>query len=105
MRRHSRATATGSGKMMIDLRHEHEFDTAGTWWSAMGQNRRWRQPLRTAALPSTAEEPLLCPVRRSVGTYHSTLMSAFTRRRQVNWWLASKRWFWALPGRAGGAVV
>jgi pyruvate/2-oxoglutarate dehydrogenase complex dihydrolipoamide dehydrogenase (E3) component len=35
----------------------------------------------------------------------SALMSAFTRRRQVNWWLASKRWFWALPGRAGGAVV
>ena len=38
MRRHSRATATGSGKMMIDLRHEHEIDTAGTWWSAMGQS-------------------------------------------------------------------
>src|SRR5437879_11773726 len=32
-------------------------------------------------------------------------MSAFARCRRVNWWLASKRWFWALPGRAGGAVV
>jgi hypothetical protein len=35
----------------------------------------------------------------------TTLMSAFARCRRVNWWLASKRWFWALPGRAGGAVV
>src|SRR6267143_5394210 len=60
MRRHSRATATGSGKMMIDLRHEHEIDTAGTWWSAMGQNRRCRQRLSTAGLPSTAEEMLPC---------------------------------------------
>src|SRR6266850_5632354 len=60
MRRHSRATATGSGKMMIDLRHEHEIDTAGTWWSAMGQNRRCRQRLSTAGLPSTAEELLPC---------------------------------------------
>jgi hypothetical protein len=37
--------------------------------------------------------------------YLTTLMSAFTRRGQVNSWLASKRLFWALPGRAGGAVV
>src|SRR6516165_1447756 len=35
----------------------------------------------------------------------STLMSAFARCRRMNWWVASKRWFWALPGRAGGAVV
>src|SRR6267143_6413228 len=65
MRRHSRATATGSGKMMIDLRHEHEIDTAGTWWSAMGQNQRCRQRLSTAGLPSTAEELLPCQAVRS----------------------------------------
>jgi len=35
----------------------------------------------------------------------STLMSAITRCRRVNSWLACKRLFWALPGRAGGAVV
>ena len=35
----------------------------------------------------------------------STLMSAFARCRRVNSWLASKRPFQALPGRAGGAVV
>jgi hypothetical protein len=32
-------------------------------------------------------------------------MSAFARCRRVNWWLAGKRLFWALPGRAGDAVV
>src|SRR5712671_6056256 len=32
-------------------------------------------------------------------------MSAFARCRRVNSWLANKRLFWALPGRAGGAVV
>ena len=35
----------------------------------------------------------------------SPLMSAITRCRRVNSWLACKRLFWALPGRAGGAVV
>jgi hypothetical protein len=35
----------------------------------------------------------------------ATLMSVFARCRRVNWWLASKRLFWALAGRAGGAVV
>ena len=35
----------------------------------------------------------------------STLMSAFPRCRRVNSWLACKRLFQALPGRAGGAVV
>src|SRR5207245_11337341 len=34
-----------------------------------------------------------------------TLMSDFARCRRVNPWLAGKRWFWALPGRAGDAVV
>src|SRR5216683_2467220 len=32
-------------------------------------------------------------------------MSAITRCRRVNSWLAYKRLFQALPGRAGGAVV
>ena len=35
----------------------------------------------------------------------STLMSAVSRCRRVNSWLACKRLFRALPGRAGGAVV
>src|SRR6478736_1376498 len=47
MRRYSRATATGSGKMTIDLRHEHEIDTAGTWWSAMGRVSRTLRLRRT----------------------------------------------------------
>jgi hypothetical protein len=34
-----------------------------------------------------------------------TLMSAITRCRRVNSWLSSKRLFWALSGKAGGAVV
>src|SRR5262249_13084628 len=32
-------------------------------------------------------------------------MSVISRCRRVKTWLASKRWFWALPGRAGGTVV
>jgi hypothetical protein len=40
------------------------------------------------------------------GTSESApLMSAITRCRRVNLWLACKRLFRALPGRAGGAVV
>jgi hypothetical protein len=35
----------------------------------------------------------------------STLMSAITRCGRVNSWLSSKRLFWALSGKAGGAVV
>ena len=35
----------------------------------------------------------------------TTLMSAFTRCRRVSLWLASKRLFWVVPGRAGGAIV
>jgi len=54
---------------------------------------------RTASRPSNSVHSCI------IWMSQSTLMSAFTRRRQVNWWLASKRWFWALPGRAGGAVV
>jgi hypothetical protein len=61
-------------------------------------------------------KPCLDPIRPShhgqtrtlpcnVRFIQCTLMSAFARCRRVNSWLASKRWFWALPGRAGGAVV
>src|SRR5260370_18055420 len=39
------------------------------------------------------------------GQKRSTLMSASARCRRVNSWLANKRLFLALPGRAGGAVV
>jgi hypothetical protein len=35
----------------------------------------------------------------------STLMSDFARSGRVNPWLACKRWFQALPGKAEGAVV
>ena len=41
----------------------------------------------------------------AAGTMLTTLMSAVSRCRRVNSWLACKRLFQALPGRAGGAVV
>ena len=39
------------------------------------------------------------------GLIDTTLMSAFPSSRQVNLWLSFKRWFRAMPGRAGGTVV
>jgi hypothetical protein len=47
------------------------------------------------------------PTTHQIGedTLTSTLMSAFARCRRVNSWLACKRLFQALPGRAGDAVV
>jgi hypothetical protein len=60
---------------------------------------------------------LKCPAERSKlaktrgsRRYHlfdfiHSLSAAFTRCRRINPWLASKRLFWAPPGRAGGAVV
>ena len=47
-----------------------------------------------------------CGVREGIECrIRSTLMSAITRCRRVNSWLACKRLFWALPGRAGDTVV
>ena len=48
-----------------------------------------------------------CPYNRALKREdeQTTLMSAFARCRRVNSWLANRRLFWALPGRAGGAVV
>jgi hypothetical protein len=48
------------------------------------------------------KRPLNVGTKRQIWT---PLMSAITRCRRVNSWLACKRLFWALPGRAGDTVV
>src|SRR6266446_4685624 len=49
--------------------------------SGMGQDRRLRQRLSTAGLPSTAEEPLPCPSPPEVAETQNRKLEAVNRRR------------------------